>query len=863
MAGEEDIARITGGDTDPNLEETYMLGFIIANIVGTRHYSGRISGRQNVGLVREPLNRYDSNAIKVLNTRHHQVGNIERSVAAVLAPLIDDNSIKIEGIVPNNKKGGNFYKIPCQIHVFASGLEMDRVYNEIVDGGLQLIRTDEMGIGVSEAAVVKEGVVDDGKRLDEVFKGVEEVGKLEVMEAPREVVKSELFLHQKEGLGWLVGREREGVLPPFWVEKSDGLFVNEVTKFETRQRPEAMCGGIFADDMGMGKTLTLLSLIALDKFGSVDSGVCSGRNAGSSVVDKGCEESNVFGGKKSNLFGGKNTKKRKGGKMVDNVKKKQKGKGGLKSEGLSVDNVVDYVISRSTLVVCPPSVFSTWITQLEEHTNPGKLKVYLYYGDRTNDPMELTKYDLVLTTYNTLGSEDSSESPAFRVNWLRVILDEAHIIKNGNAQQTRAVNKLNAKRRWVVTGTPIQNGTMDLFSLMVFLRYQPFANKSYWNTLVQRPIDIGDKIGLSRLQAIVSTISLRRTKDRDLTGLPEKIMEICYIDLSAEERELYERMEGEAKSVVQDYITANRVTSNYTTVLSIILRLRQICTDVALCPTDLFASLSTGNIEDLTNNPELLTKMVAMLEDGEDFDCPICISTPTNIVITRCAHIYCKSCILKTLKCAKPCCPLCRHELSESDLFFPPPEVSNVTEVPSSSKSTKVSALLKLLSISRDQDPARKSVVFSQFRKMLILLEEPLKKAGFKILRLDGSMNAKKRAQVIKDFDVPGPDGPTVLLASLKASGTGVNLTVASRVYLLEPWWNPAVEKQAMDRVHRIGQTKEVRIVRIIARNSIEERILELQEKKKRMASEAFDRKGGLKDQREIKIEDIRTMISL
>lgn len=463
-----------------------MLGFIIANIVGIQHYSGTINGRQNVGLVRDPLNRYDSNAIKVLNTRNAQVGNIERSVAAVLAPLVDDNLIKIEGIVP--KKRGNFYKIPCQIHVFASGLEMDRVYNVIVEGGLQLIRSDEMGIGVSEAVVVKEGVVDDGKSLDEVFKGVGEVEVLEVMEAPREVVKSELFLHQKEGLGWLVKREREGELPPFWVEKNEGVFVNEVTKFETRQRPEAMCGGIFADDMGMGKTLTLLSLIALDKFSSVDSGGCSGSNAGSSVVDKGGEESNVFGGK--------NTKKRKGGKMVDNVKKKQKVKGGRKSEGLSVDNVV----SRTTLVVCPPSVFSTWISQLEEHTKPGKLKVYLYYGDRTDDPMELTKYDLVLTTYSTLGSEDSSESPAFRVNWLRVILDEAHIIKNGNAQQTRAVNKLNAKRRWVVTGTPIQNGTLDLFSLMAFLRYQPFANKSYWNTLVQRPIDSGDKIGLSRLQ---------------------------------------------------------------------------------------------------------------------------------------------------------------------------------------------------------------------------------------------------------------------------------------------------------------------------------------------------------------------------
>ncbi|WOH06344.1 hypothetical protein DCAR_0625770 [Daucus carota subsp. sativus] len=852
MAGDEDNAAITGGDsttTDFNPEEAYLVGFIVANIVGVQHYSGTIKGREMVGLVRDPINRYDRNAIKVVNIRNAQVGNIERSVAAVLAPLVDDNSIKIQGIVPNNKKRGNFCKIPCQIHVFANGLELDRVYNEIVDGGLQLIRSDGVCGGLSEAAVVRESVEDDGKRLNDVFKGVEEVGLLEEMEAPKEVVKSELFVHQKEGLGWLVKRESEGELPPFWVEKGEGVFVNEITKFETKQRPEAMCGGIFADDMGMGKTLTLLSLIALDKFGLVDSSGAS--NSGSSVADKGGEEFNVFGGK--------NSKKRQGTKMVDNLKKKKKVKSSLKNEGLPVD----IVVSRSTLVVCPPSVFSTWIAQLGEHTKPGKLKVYLYYGDRTDDPIELTKYDLVLTTYSTLGSEDSSESPAFKVNWWRVILDEAHIIKNANAQQTRAVNKLSAKRRWVVTGTPIQNGTMDLFSLMAFLRYQPFANKSYWTTLVQHPIDNGDKSGLSRLQAIVATISLRRTKDKDLTGLPPKIMEICYFDLSAEERELYERMEGEAKSVVQDYITSDKFTSNYTTVLSIILRLRQICTDVALCPTDLFASLSTSNIEDLTNNPELLKKMVAMVEDGEDFDCPICISTPTNIVITRCAHIYCKSCILKTLKHAKPCCPLCRHELSESDLFFPPPEVSNITEVPSSSKSTKISALLKLLSATRDQDPATKSVIFSQFRKMLILLEEPLKKAGFKILRLDGSMNAKKRAQVIEDFDVPAPDGPTVLLASLKASGTGINLMVASRVYLLEPWWNPAVEKQAMDRVHRIGQTKEVRVVRIIARNSIEERILELQEKKKRMASEAFERKGGPRDQREIKIEDIRTLISL
>jgi len=270
-------------------------------------------------------------------------------------------------------------------------------------------------------------------------------------------------------------------------------------------------------------------------------------------------------------------------------------------------------------------------------------------------------------------------------------------------------------------------------------------------------------------------------------------------------------------------------------------------------------------LADVTNNPELLKKMVEVLRDGEDFDCPICISPPTNIIITRCAHLFCQACILKTLH-HKPRCPLCRGPLTQSDLFSAPPEASDTDDTGvSSSKTTtssKVSALLKFLMESRNQNPATKSVVFSQFRKMLIFLEKPLKDAGFKILRLDGSMNAKRRTQVIEEFGVPGHDGPTVLLASLKASGTGINLTAASRVYLLEPWWNPAVEDQTMDRVHRIGQKENVKIVRLIARNSIEERIVELQERKKQLAREAFGGRGP-KDRREIGLDDLRTLMSL
>ncbi|MBA0727080.1 hypothetical protein Golax_000104 [Gossypium laxum] len=840
--------------------DTYLLGFVIANIVGLQYYRGKISGREMVGLVREPLNPYDGNALKVLNTRTLQVGHIERSVAAVLSPLIDSHLIVVEGIVPNSRSASNRYKIPCQIHIFARLEAFNSVKSAISRGGLELISHSDVSFTLSEAAVVKGNRAGgESQSLDKVFKLVEKnVSKkaaMEPIEPPNEVIISQLLLHQKEGLGWLLHKENSNELPPFWEEKG-GEFVNVLTNYQTDKRPEPLRGGIFADDMGLGKTLTLLSLIAFDKFGSFVP------NSGDAGIEEIFEE-DVKKGKRGRGASKKGTRPRKkrNTKEAEFVSK-------AKGKSVSVaDGCVSFSGRRTTLVVCPPSVFSSWITQLEEHTSPGKLKVYMYYGgERTKEVEELKKYDIILTTYSTLATEESwFDSPMKKIEWWRVILDEAHVIKNVNAQQSKAVTNLKATCRWVVTGTPIQNGSFDLFSLMAFLRFEPFSIKSYWRSLVQRPLAQGNKNGLSRLQVLMASISLRRIKGNNLVGLPPKTLQTCYVELSVEERELYDQIEGKAKNVIQEFIANESLVRNYSTVLGMLLRLRQICTSLALLPLDLRALFPSSNVEDVSNNPELLKKMVVMLQDGEDFDCPICISPPVDVVITRCAHIFCRSCILKTLQRTRPCCPLCRQPLSQSDLFSAPPKSSEADHTEISSRnptSSKVSALLSLLRESRDQKPATKSVVFSQFRTMLLLLEKPLTDAGFKILRLDGSMNAKKRAQVIEEFQVPGPDGPTVLLASLKASGAGINLTAASRVYLIEPWWNPAVEEQAMDRVHRIGQKEDVKIVRLIVRNSIEERVLELQERKKKLATEAFGRKGP-KNRKEVTIDDLRTLMSL
>lgn len=196
-----------------------------------------------------------------------------------------------------------------------------------------------------------------------------------------------------------------------------------------------------------------------------------------------------------------------------------------------------------------------------------------------------------------------------------------------------------------------------------------------------------------------------------------------------------------------------------------------------------------------------------------------------------------------------------------SDLFSAPPESSD-PEDPRKSTTiipTKVSTLIKILKESRDVRPTSKSVVFTIFQKMLVLLEAPLKDAGFNVLRLDALIDARRRVGIIKKFQSAGQN--TVLLANVKVSGAGINLTAASEVYLLEPWWNSELEEQAIDRVHQYGQEKNVIIVRLIVKDSIEERILMMQERKKQ-AIEAFGMQGP-KERREVSLEDLCSLLSL
>jgi SWI/SNF-related matrix-associated actin-dependent regulator of chromatin subfamily A3 len=258
-----------GGDSEPCL-----VGFVVTQIVGMRYYQGKITGREPVGLVRQPLNPYDGNAISVVNGRGDQVGHIQRPVAAVLAPLIDSQLLTVQGIVPK-AASKSVHRVPCQIHLFARPAAFPAVAAAIRDGGLDLIHADHPEFGLSEAAAV---VTERTKRkpdrnVDKLFSLVgkkEGKSQIEPMEAPGDVVASELFDHQKEALGWLVHREESDDLPPFWEESNEGGFENVLTGQNVKERPAPLKGRIFADDMGLGKTLVSgigLRVVLRDRLG--------------------------------------------------------------------------------------------------------------------------------------------------------------------------------------------------------------------------------------------------------------------------------------------------------------------------------------------------------------------------------------------------------------------------------------------------------------------------------------------------------------------------------------------------------------------------------------------------------------------
>ncbi|KFP12254.1 Helicase-like transcription factor, partial [Egretta garzetta] len=535
--------------------------------------------------------------------------------------------------------------------------------------------------------------------------------------------------------------------------------------------------------------------------------------------------------------------------------------------------------SRATLIVCPLSVLSNWIDQFEQHIHQDfHVNIYVYYGsDRSKDPSVLSEQDIVLTTYNILASDHGTrgDSPLHKVKWLRIVLDEGHTIRNPNAQQTKAALNLEGHRRWVLTGTPIQNSVKDLWSLISFLKLKPFTDREWWHRTIQRPVTMGAPGGLGRLQCLIRSITLRRTKTSKVKGkpileLPERKVLIQHVTLTEEERHIYQSVKKEGKAAISRFFSEGTVLAHYADILGVLLRLRQLCCHPHLC-INTSSSFSADNKTPEELRETLVSKMKLVLSSGSDEECAVCLESLTLPVITRCAHVFCKPCIFEVIRSEQPNakCPLCRNELRAEHLVECPLE----EEIDSSNgkkcdqkwiSSSKINALMHALIELRRDNPTAKCLVVSQFTSFLSLIENPLKESGFAFTRLDGSMAQKKRVEVIRCFQSSQAGSPTVMLLSLKAGGVGLNLTAASRVFLMDPAWNPAAEDQCFDRCHRLGQKHNVVITKFIVKDSVEENMLKIQNKKRELAAGAFaTKKPSASEVKQTKINEIKALIDL
>jgi len=239
-----------------------------------------------------------------------------------------------------------------------------------------------------------------------------------------------------------------------------------------------------------------------------------------------------------------------------------------------------------------------------------------------------------------------------------------------------------------------------------------------------------------------------------------------------------------------------------------------------------------------TENIKALRDLLQLAIDSQE-ECPICLETLHEPVITACAHTFGRTCIERVIE-GQHKCPMCRSELKTNESLVEPAVEIPVADIDIDTTSSKTEALLSILKASSKQD-GTKTVVFSQWTSFLDIVQRQLLEHGFKFTRLDGTMNVAKRDEAISSL-TNDPEC-AIMLASLAVCSVGLNLVAANQVILTDTWWAPAIEDQAVDRVHRLGQTKETTVFRLVMEDSIEDRVLEIQQRKRELMMLAFQEK--------------------
>jgi non-specific serine/threonine protein kinase len=385
-------------------------------------------------------------------------------------------------------------------------------------------------------------------------------------------------------------------------------------------------------------------------------------------------------------------------------------------------------IRNAALLVVPKSLITNWQRESQKFT-PG-LRFLEYLGmSRSRDTSIFDEYDIVLTTYGTM-LRDVEILRGYRFS--HIILDESQAIKNPLAKSARAARLLNGEHRIVMTGTPVENNTFELWSQFAFLNPGLLGNMEYFKREFANPIESGgDEEAAALLRKLIHPFILRRTKEQVAPELPPRTERVVYTDMAPAQKKVYTQTRDRYRAELLGLIESEGLDDARMKVLEGLLRLRQIAIHPAL---------------------------VDRQYKGE---------------------------------------------------------------------APKFELLMETLETLQAEN--HKALIFSQFVETLKLVRRELEERRIKYVYLDGqSPNRQSRVDLFQ-----GDPSYPFFLISLKAGGVGLNLTAADYVIHLDPWWNPAVEIQASDRAHRIGQDKPVFVYKIITRDTVEEKILQLQERKR------------------------------
>ncbi|KAH8800403.1 SNF2 family N-terminal domain-containing protein [Xylogone sp. PMI_703] len=597
-------------------------------------------------------------------------------------------------------------------------------------------------------------------------------------------IRTKLLPYQEEALDFIMQRESGPTPEEYCLWRSDDFvsyvkmkYKHAITGCEINEIPTETGGGILADEMGLGKTLTMLSAI----IGTA-------------------AEANTFA---------------------------------LSSQNSTHLNVEQNLIhSRATLIVVPsPLLLNEWLEEIKRHcTGFSNITIYHSHG-RESNPRVLADSDLILSTYHTIAAESTDKmSPLWQISWYRIVLDEAHVIRRMATKLSKAMRKLHGLLRWCLTGTPIQNSLEDLAALVNFIRSSPLDNLHNFKKHIISPIMRKSESGIENLRKLLDSVCLRRTKE--LLGLPEIILESQLLSFSISEKKRYIDTRDKLISLINQN-SLQPQNRGYLGVFQLQLQLRRLCNHGT------FQKPSLGSEE---FDPD---QAMSLLRKHKRAKCDSCgikitgihgIEEQKNGSFTVCGHLLCSSCIPKMKQALRkvdgenshPQCSLCSETIFAEYIMTEEASSASSARVgrhlsawqyfDKDGCSTKVSAVVTDIEQNKTDS---KSIVFSCWTRSLDLIGIFLTSRKLKFVRIDGSHTIGQRKRILEIYQ-KDPE-IQILLMTTGTGAVGLNLTVASSVYILEPQWNPMVESQAIARVNRLGQTKPVRVIRYIMKDTVEQ----------------------------------------